>query len=101
MDLATTWSKRATCLRGQYGAVYVDKDNHVLASGYNGAPRGVAHCTDTRRTRDLYEMHDGEWLSPMGCLMEDNHCIRAVHAEMNGIIQAVRTGVSLVGSRLT
>lgn len=100
LALAATLAKRATCLRGQFGAVYVDADHQVLASGFNGAPRGMNHCTDPRPDLITLEgrLRLGE--SMIGCLMESGHCVRSVHAEMNGIIQAARTGVSLAGSRL-
>ena len=44
IKLATEVAKRSTCLRRQVGAVIVDKDNHILATGYNGAPAGLDHC---------------------------------------------------------
>lgn len=70
---------RSTCPRAQVGCVMVH-DNLALVTGFNGAPRGMDHCTD------------------VGCLIENNHCIRSLHAEQNAIIQAARTGVSLVGA---
>ena len=79
-ELAYAWRKRSTCLRGQVGCVAASPDGRVLASGYNGAPHGMAHCLD------------------VGCLMEAGHCIRSLHAEMNLIITAGRFGVSLVGA---
>lgn len=72
----TTWSEvakvialRSTCPRKAVGAVLVDYDNHVLSTGYNGAPAGERHCTE------------------VGCdLDEQGHCVRTVHAEMNAIL---------------
>lgn len=78
--LANVWKTRSTCMRGQVGCVIVNDDGYVLTSGYNGAPRGLPHC---------YEV---------GCLMDGAHCVRAIHAEMNAVIQAARQGVSLVGA---
>lgn len=80
LELAKVWRTRSTCPRGQVGCVIVTLDGFVLTSGYNGAPRGLAHCTS------------------VGCLMDGNHCVRAIHAEMNAIIQASREGVSLIDS---
>lgn len=81
-DIAHVWARRGTCPRLLVGAVFADRDWQVIASGYNGAPRKLAHCTDA------------------GCLMVDGHCQRALHAEHNGIIQAGRIGVSLKGTRV-
>src|SRR5690242_20072701 len=82
MQLAEVWKARSTCPRGQVGCVVVSQDGYVLTSGYNGAPRGLPHC---------YEH---------GCIMDDHHCVRAIHAEMNAFIQSSRQGVSLQGGIL-
>ena len=58
------------------------KQKRILATGYNGAPSGMDHCTD------------------IGCLMVDDHCIRTLHAEQNAIIQAAVHGVAIDGSVL-
>lgn len=84
-DLARVWAERSTCsARARVGAVLVDQDHAVVASGYNGAPRGQAHCDD----------------EGVGCLMEGGHCVRAIHAEENAIIQCARGGSSTVGTTL-
>lgn len=82
--LATAFkmSERSTCRRRATGAVIVTPSNQVLTTGYNGAPRGLPHCTD------------------VGCLMVDGHCLRSVHAEMNAVVQAGRLGIKLLHSTL-
>ena len=76
--LANLVAERSTCPRAKCGCIVVDPDTHdILATGYNGAPRGLDHCTD------------------VGCKMEDGHCQRAIHAEVNAIAQAARRGISL------
>ncbi len=77
-ELAAT---RSTCPRRQVGAVLVHS-NRVIATGYNGAVRGAPHCSDA------------------GCLVVDGHCVRAVHAELNAILQCAVTGVSSAGCTL-
>jgi dCMP deaminase len=72
-------AKRATCTRAKFGAVIV-RSNRIIATGYNGAPEGMPHCTDD------------------GCIVENNHCIRCIHAETNAILQAAIIGTSLPGS---
>jgi deoxycytidylate deaminase len=44
MSIAEAVSKRSPCLRRAVGAVLV-RSNQVLATGYNGPPRGIPHCT--------------------------------------------------------
>lgn len=45
MQMAELTAQRSTCLRRKVGAVIV-KDKHIIATGYNGAPRGLRHCGD-------------------------------------------------------
>ena len=85
-DLVAT---RSTCLRRQVGAVLV-RDRHILATGYNGSPQGLAHCEDVGCLR----LEEG---IPSG---ERHELCRAIHAEQNAIIQAARHGISVVGSTL-
>jgi dCMP deaminase len=80
--IARLWSERSTCPRGKAGCVITDTYGGVISQGYNGAPRGIAQCLDD------------------GCIIEGDHCVRSVHAEMNAIIWAARTGVSLVGGHV-
>ena len=88
MTIAKQVATRATCPRRSVGAVIVI-DKRILTTGYNGAPRGLQHCPP-----------GGELLEwPLGCL-RDGHCIRAVHAEQNAILQAALNGVSTRGATL-
>jgi dCMP deaminase len=79
MHVAESVATRATCPRASVGAVLV-RDHRILTTGYNGAPRGVAHCTE------------------VGCEIVNDHCIRAVHAEANAIVQGALHGVGLEGA---
>ena len=45
MSIAEQVSGRSTCLRRATGAVLV-KDKRILATGYNGVPKGLAHCEE-------------------------------------------------------
>ena len=80
---------RATCTRRQVGAVIV-KEKHILATGYNGAPRGIAHCFDTGCLRDKLNIPSGE---------RQELCV-ALHAEQNAIIQAAYHGNAIAGSEI-
>lgn len=86
MQIAHLVATRATCPRRQVGAVIV-RDRRILATGYNGAPAGLRHCPPDG------EHH--EW--PQGCLRA-GHCIRALHAEQNALLQAARIGIPCEGS---
>ena len=76
MEIARTVATRATCPRASVGCV-LTRERRILTTGYNGAPRGVAHCTE------------------VGCLLVNDHCQRVTHAEANAIVQAALHGVSL------
>jgi dCMP deaminase len=76
MNIARVVATRSTCDRKFVGAVIV-RDRCILATGYNGSIRGLEHCDE------------------VGHMMEDNHCVRTIHAEANAIIQAARHGTSL------
>lgn len=82
MDIAKLVSSRATCPRRSVGAVIV-RDKRILATGYNGAPRGLSHCPEQGDQLD--------W--PDGC-MRAGHCIRSLHAEQNALLQAAMIGVA-------
>jgi len=80
LDIAETVSRRSTCLRRHYGAIIVRSDE-IIATGYNGAPRGRKNCVDLGHcTRDTLGI-------PSGCRYE---LCRSVHAEANAIISAAR-----------
>lgn len=81
MNIAKEVATRATCDRKHVGAVIV-RDKSILATGYNGSVRGLAHCDDE------------------GHLMEDGHCVRTVHAEANAIVQAARNGMRIEGASI-
>jgi len=85
-DLVAT---RSTCLRRHVGAVLV-LDKRILATGYNGAPKGLAHCLDLGCRREAENVPSGQ----------RQELCRAIHAEQNAIIQAARHGISIVGSTL-
>lgn len=78
LNIATSVSERSTCIRRNYGAVIV-KDDIIVATGYNGSARGEVNCCDTG---ECYREQHG---IPHG---ERYELCKAVHAEMNAIIQA-------------
>jgi len=80
LDIAQTVAERSTCLRKMYGAIIV-KDDVIVSTGYNGAPRGRKNCSDIN-----YCMRD-KLNIPRG---ERYEMCRSVHAEANAIIAAAR-----------
>ena len=88
LDIAQTILERATCLRNNVGAVIV-KNDEIISTGYNGAPRGRANCCDLGVCRR-------EQLGiPRGQRYE---LCRSVHAEQNAIIAAPRN--EMIGATL-
>jgi dCMP deaminase len=89
MDITLLVAKRSTCLRRAVGAVLV-KDKRILATGYNGAPSGVRHCSETGCLREQLKVASGQ----------RHELCRGIHAEQNAIIQAAYHGVSVRGASL-
>ncbi len=89
LELAHLVSRRSTCLRRNVGAVLV-KDKRILATGYNGAPRGLKHCLDIGCIREKLKIPSGQ----------RHELCRALHAEQNALIQASLYGISVQGSTL-
>lgn len=87
-EIAQLAAKRSTCISRQVGAVAV-MDRRVLCTGYNGAPKGVAHCSE------LKSCMRKELNIPSG---QRHEICRAVHAEQNIIIQAATFGITLAGA---
>lgn len=98
MQLALTTAKRSTCLRRAVGCVLLDKNNHVIATGYNGVARGQNHCNERVKIRikvlttewkvpyepfsHLYACHGAR--SPSGTNLD---ACKAIHAEQNALLQ--------------
>ncbi|WP_309493204.1 cytidine/deoxycytidylate deaminase family protein [Candidatus Hecatella orcuttiae] len=86
LAIASQVATRSTCLRRHYGAIIV-RDDQIVSTGYNGAPRGLPNCIDLgyciRKVRNI----------PPG---ERYEFCRGVHAEQNAIINAARAGVSVL-----
>lgn len=80
LDMAEVALERSTCIRRKFGAVIV-KNDEIISSGYNGAPRCRKNCTDLG-----YCMREKMGI-PRG---ERYELCRSVHAEANAIISASR-----------
>ena len=82
-------ARRSTCLRRQVGATLV-RDRRILATGYNGAPSGLAHCEEVGCLREIHKVPPGE----------RHELCRGLHAEMNALLQAAVFGVSTAGATM-
>ena len=88
LDISQTVAERGTCLRRNFGAIIV-KNDEIIATGYNGAPRGRVNCSDIGScTRENLNVPKGQRYE----------LCRSVHAEANCIISAPRT--RMIGSAL-
>jgi len=83
LELADLVASRSTCLRRQVGAVLVKKER-IIATGYNGAPRGLGHCLEIGCLRETMQIPSGQRYE----------LCRGVHAEQNAIINAANYGVA-------
>ena len=81
MKIAEIVATRSTCNKLSVGCV-ITKDRRIIATGYCGAPGGMVHCTE------------------VGCKEINGHCIRALHAEVNAILQCVEHGISTKNSTI-
>lgn len=88
LDIAEVALERSTCLRRNFGAIIV-KNDEIISTGYNGAPRGRKNCTDLGYcTREKLNIPRGERYE----------LCRSVHAEENAIISAPRK--DMIGASL-
>lgn len=88
LDIAESALERSTCLRRKWGAVIV-KDDEIISTGYNGAPRGRKNCNDIGTcVREELNVPRGERYE----------LCRSVHAEQNAIISAARK--DMIGATL-
>ena len=81
MNIAKEVGTRSTCNSKHVGAVIV-RGKTILATGYNGSIRGLAHCDEA------------------GHEMDNTHCVRTIHAEANAIVQSARHGVRIEDSEI-
>ena len=81
LDIAQTVLERSTCACEKVGALIVRNDE-IIATGYNGAPRGRSNCIDL-----------GYCIRQRMNIPRDERyeVCRSVHAEANAIISAARS----------
>lgn len=72
LDVAVVMSARGTCEKKHVGCVLVDTFGNILATGYNGQPRGAPHC---------------DRVHPCPAFLDGNLSCSAIHAEINALIR--------------
>ena len=83
MNIAKVLAERSSCDRAYVGAVIVNGDNRIIATGYNGSVGSkTPQCDD------------------IGHVMRDGHCIATLHAEINCVAYCAREGIPLKGSKI-
>lgn len=115
MEVAHVVARRGTCSRAQVGVVFA-REGRILATGYNGAPPGIAHCVHesfywTRSTSawetpdwllragERFSLQDGSYYYYDGRTVSTSPgCTVVSHAERNGIAFAAREGIRLLES---
>ena len=85
MTITRQVAERSTCKRAKVGAVIV-REKSILATGYNGAPAGMPHCTEVGCLIYQSKTPNGE---------TEENCFRTIHAEINAIAQAAKNGSSI------
>lgn len=89
MTLADEVATRTTCLRRAVGAIIV-KEKRILATGYNGVPTGLRHCSAIGCLREKLGVPSGQ----------RHEICRGLHAEQNALLQAARYGIDIEGSSI-
>ena len=89
MSIADLVAERSTCMRRHVGAVIV-KDKRIVATGYNGAPSGISHCSTAGCLREQLKIPAGE----------RHEICRGIHAEQNAIIQSATFGANISGGTI-
>jgi dCMP deaminase len=85
MTITRQVAERSTCTRAKVGAVIV-RDKNILATGYNGAPAGLPHCSEAGCLVYSSRTPSGE---------TEENCFRTIHAEINAIAQAAKNGAAI------
>ncbi|TIB93988.1 hypothetical protein E3Q19_00694 [Wallemia mellicola] len=80
MELADLASQRSNCMKRRVGAVLTE-EKRVVATGYNGTPRGLKNCTEGGCTRCNSGVEQG--FAECLCL----------HAEENALLEAGRSRI--------
>ena len=89
--IADVVRSKSDCEKRKVGAVFINADYEILATGYNAPPKGFPHCDMTSFWRGTERVREGTCGNP---------CSRTIHAEQNAIVQAAKRGTALRGSIL-
>ena len=104
LRLAEATAARSTCLRRSVGCVLLDRHGAVVATGYNGVPKGALHCNELTGFDDVVDaLKDGlvkakpifghACPGAASASGTDLHLCNAVHAEQNALLQCRTVGL--------
>jgi dCMP deaminase len=79
LEIAAVWAKRGTCAKRQVGCVIADYKGYIIASGYNGQPRGYPHCDKD---------------TPCNAFTNPTLSCMAIHAEMNALMRCPNVDIA-------
>jgi dCMP deaminase len=109
MDAAKYFGSWSKCFSRKVGAIIV-KDKTIIATGFNGPPRGVPHCDSLERLTEINRILALTGQSPLNLDDVRGKCPRKVisdvsgdllhlcqagHAEQNAITNAAREGIAV------
>jgi len=89
LKIADTVAERSTCLRRKVGAILVI-DKRILSTGYNGAPKNLAHCSEIGCLRLAFKIKPAERIE----------ICRGIHSEQNALVQAAFFGLPVSSATL-
>ena len=95
LDGAEWVATRGDCTRRQIGALIVDPQKRIVATGYNGAPPGLPGCLEGACPRGRLSVLEVPPETPYDDVASPGYCI-SIHAETNAMLNA--SGRDLRGS---
>ena len=96
-EIIKTLAISSTCDRAKVGCIIL-KDGRIISTGYNGSLPGDEHCSDKKKTVKINDNIHGQKIDEYyddNHLIQEDHCIRTIHAEQNAICNAAKNGISL------
>jgi len=88
LDIAAVIATSSKCVSVNVGAIFV-RDGRILSSGYNGSPASYKNCNELFDQDNFQRAEHSMWSKSY-----------EIHAEMNAILYAARSGNNLEGASI-